>query len=176
VVLPLVEKNKAKYSNDPEKKNQELIKLLSANRYPFFGGLGNLIVELIFAIPLIGIFRKPEIFLEYSTVENMRFLFVDLSKTPFSYLNSFRIDYLPSLLIVLFAIGLIIIHDILMDKVSFINQTNFNKICWGLFTASFLFFNYSFTLYWIGMKVFDLTHMGIVKYFSQNVAMAKRAM
>jgi hypothetical protein len=48
-----------------------------------------------------------------------------------------------------------------MDRMSFINQKSFNKICWTLFMAGFLFFNYSFALYWIGIKVFDLMHMGI---------------
>ncbi|MFZ7134248.1 MAG: YidC/Oxa1 family membrane protein insertase [Eubacteriales bacterium] len=169
-LTPLVERNNKKYAGNPTKRGEELTKIFATNKYPIFGGISNFLSQTIFSLGLIGLFNHPELYLSNVTAEKLHFLFLDLTIRPIKNLYSpvgIETDLLSAAILIVLTLGLITIHDKVMEKKSLIDNLIFNKITWVILGICFLSFNQAFTLYWTSMKTMDLIHIFIVKkYFS----------
>ena len=165
---PEVAKINRKHKNNSNKATQEVTQLLMKSGYSVFGGIGLFVLHAIIGALVAFTFKYADIYLKYAEKNALSFFGLDLTLSPVQLFLSADVQYsgLICLVLFIFAMGLQIYVDILMEKKLVTDQASADKIIWAITGLGLLFAPSALSVCWLIFKLFDLgTYVYVVKFY-----------
>ena len=159
---PEVAKINRKHKNNSDKATQEVTQLLMKSGYSVFGGIGLFVLHAIIGALVAFTFKYADIYLKYA--ENPYMIVTDDGNLFLS--ADVQYSGLICLVLFIFAMGLQIYVDILMEKKLVTDQASADKIIWAITGLGLLFAPSALSVCWLIFKLFDLgTYVYVVKFY-----------
>ncbi len=165
---PEVVKINRKHKNNSDKATQEVTQMLMKSGYSMFGGIGLFVLHAVVGALVAFTFKDAYVYLKYAEKSTLSFFGLDLTLSPAQMFLSADVEYsgLICLMLFIFALGLQIYIDILMEKKLVTDQSSADKIIWALTGLGLLLAPSALSVCWLVFKLFDLgTYVYVVKFY-----------
>ncbi len=165
---PEIVKINQKHKKNSQKATEEITQLLMKNGYSIFGGIGLFVLHALLVLGVAFVFKDAYVYLSYASSESLVYYGFDLTSSPLKMFFSSDVELsgIISLVIFLFAMGLEVYVDVLMDKSLITDQSFADKIMCVILAIGLLLAPSAAAVSWMMFKLFDLgTYVYVTKFY-----------